>query len=81
MQSFAIKHEASLLITFSLSTYSRYDEIVGYAENIATNYPSFVNMSVEGNTAEGRKVLLLKIGTSPKGSETPAIFFDAGSEV
>ena len=35
-------------------------------------------MRVEGITAEGRNIILLKIGNSPNGTETPALWIDAG---
>ena len=58
-----------------------YDEVRDYLEGLANDHPEFVNMTVEAKTAENRNLMLLKIGTSPKGSETPAIWIDAGIDI
>ena len=56
----------------------RYHEIMSYVKEMADKYPDFVKMSIKGKTAENRDIILLKLGTSPKGNDTPAIWFDAG---
>ena len=61
--------------------YYRYQEILSYLEELADNHPDFVKMSVEGKTAEDRSIILMTIGTSPNGRETPAVWFDAGKTV
>lgn len=35
-------------------------------------------MSVKGKTKEGRDIIILKLGNSPDGNNTRAIWFDAG---
>ena len=35
-------------------------------------------MSVKGKTKEGRDIIVLKLGNSPDGNDTRAIWFDAG---
>ena len=44
----------------------------------ADDHPSFVKMNIRGQTTEGRNITVMKLGTSPKGTETPAVWFDAG---
>ena len=57
-----------------------------YLYQVAQNYSDLVELSVEGQTEEGRPIYLLKIGgeddgplTSP--SATAAIFIDAGTNL
>ena len=56
----------------------RYHEIKEYVQKIADDYPDFVDMSVKGKTKEDRDIIVLKLGNSPDGNDTRAIWFDAG---
>ena len=56
----------------------RFDEIQAYLQQKAKEYPGFVTMSIKGKTTENRNMIVMKLGNSPKGSETPAVWFDAG---
>ena len=47
-------------------------------QEIANKYPEFVKMEVKGKTKENRDIIVLKLGNSPDGNDTRAIFFDAG---
>ena len=51
-----------------------------YLQKIADDYPEFVKMSVKGKTKENRDIIVLKLGNSPNGTDTRAIWFDAGKE-
>ena len=57
----------------------RYEEIEFYLQNLARDYPDFVKRSVKGQTVEGRNITVMKIGTSPSGDKTRAVWFDAGN--
>ena len=50
-------------------------------QEIANKYPEFVKMEVKGKTKENRDIIVLKLGNSPDGNNTRAIFFDAGIAV
>jgi hypothetical protein len=65
-------------VQYSRNVFSRYDEIMGYLERMANDYPEFVKLTKEGTTEEGRKIMLVKIGWSTEGTERKAIFIDAG---
>ena len=57
----------------------RYDAIISYVENLAKDYPEIVQLSYIGDSVEGRKIPLLKIGNTPFGEKTRAVWFDAGN--
>ena len=59
----------------------RYTEIRDYVKEIADRYPEFVKMEVKGKTKENRDIIVLRLGNSPDGNDTRAIFFDAGIAV
>ncbi len=56
-----------------------YDEIMAYLEKQAKLHPEFVRLTNQGHTEEGRKLMLIKIGISPKGESTPAMWLDSGT--
>lgn len=62
----------------SFEKYPSYDEITDYMKRIAKNHPDFVILTEEGETYEGRKLYLLKIGQSLVGDRTKAVYIDAG---
>merc|ERR1712223_211947 len=89
----AIAFYTSILCLLQSSTGNRLEdfdhfpsfvEMEDYLYQVAQNYSDLVELSVEGQTEEGRPIYLLKIGgddddgplTSP--SATAAIFIDAG---
>ena len=49
-----------------------------WLEELAENKPNFVTLTEMGKSHEGRKILMLKVGTSPRGSETRAVWVDGG---
>ena len=65
--------------THSRGSNFRYEEIEFYLQNLARDHPDFVKRSVKGQTIEGRNITVMKIGTSPSGDETRAVWFDAGN--
>ena len=52
--------------------------MMGHLDRIAAENPDFIKLTEEGTTHEGRRLVMLKIGTSPKGSDTRAVWIDAG---
>ena len=56
----------------------RYETIVSWMEQLAADNPSFVSVENLGESHEGRKILLLKVGTSPRGAQTRAVWVDGG---
>jgi len=58
--------------------YQRYDTIIPWMEKLATDNPSFVTLTDMGRSHEDRKILMLKVGRSPLGSETRAVWVDGG---
>jgi len=58
--------------------YQRYNTIIDWLEGLAAENPDFVTLEDMGSSHEGRKLLMLKVGTSPQGAETRAIFVDGG---
>ena len=56
----------------------RYDTIVAWMEQLAADNPSFITLENLGSSHEGRKILLLKVGTSPRGAQTRAVWVDGG---
>ena len=47
-------------------------------EDLAKDNPDFITLTDMGRSHEGRKILMLKVGTSPKGAETRAVWVDGG---
>ena len=47
-------------------------------EDLAKDNPDFITLTDMGRSHEGRKILMLKVGTSPRGSETRAVWVDGG---
>ena len=58
--------------------FSRYETIVSWMEELAKDNPDFITLTDMGKSHEGRKILMLKVGTSPRGSETRAVWVDGG---
>ena len=58
--------------------FSRYDTIVSWMEKLAEDHPGFITLTDMGRSHEGRKILMLKVGTSPRGAETRAVWVDGG---
>lgn len=58
--------------------FQRYAAIVAWMEELATANPGFVQLIDMGRSVEGRKILALKIGLSPLGAKTRAIWIDGG---
>jgi len=59
-------------------SYQRYDTIIPWLEQLATDNPSFITLTDMGRSHEDRKILMLKVGNSPRGSETRSIWVDGG---
>merc|ERR1719400_1721499 len=47
-------------------------------EGLAQANPDFIKLTDMGKSHEGRKILMLKVGTSPRGSDTRAVWVDGG---
>ena len=47
-------------------------------ELLAEDNPSFVTLTNLGSSHQGRKILMLKVGTSPRGDQTRAVWVDGG---
>ena len=47
-------------------------------EDLAEANPDFITLTDMGKSHEGRKILMLKVGTSPRGSDTRAVWVDGG---
>ena len=74
--------------------YFRYDTIIPWMEKLATDNPSFITLTNMGrldtmyfsrellficsSSHEDRKILMLKVGNSPRGSDTRAVWVDGG---
>jgi len=58
--------------------YQRYDTIIPWMEKLAADNPSFITLTNMGSSHEERKILMLKVGNSPRGSETRAVWIDGG---
>ena len=58
--------------------FSRYDTIVTWMEDLAKDNPDIITLTDMGKSHEGRKILMLKVGTSPRGSGTRAVWVDGG---
>ena len=56
----------------------RYETIVSWMEQLAADNPSFVSLENLGNSHQDRKILMLKVGTSPRGDQTRAVWVDGG---
>jgi len=59
-------------------SYQRYDTIVSWMEQLAADNPEFITLTNMGTSHEGRKILMMKIGKSPRGSDTRAVWIDGG---
>jgi len=59
-------------------SYVGYDRLMSFYDGLAAAYPHLVSISEEGQTYEGRRLILVKIGISPKAEETRIIWVDAG---
>jgi len=58
--------------------YQRYETIIPWMEKLAADNPSFVSLTDMGRSHEDRKILMLKVGNSPRGDETRAVWVDGG---
>ncbi len=58
----------------------RFKDMEKHLMRIADDNPEFVKLSVEGMTEEGRSLYLMKIGRSPLGDDTRAVFIDGGTQ-
>jgi len=58
--------------------YLRYDTIIPWMEKLAADNPSFITLTNMGSSHEGNKILMLKVGNSPRGSDTRAVWVDGG---
>ena len=47
-------------------------------EELAEDNPDLITLTNMGRSHEGRKILMLKVGTSPRGAETRAVWVDGG---
>jgi len=70
-----LKRQAS---SMNWDDYQRYDVITPWLEKIAADNPDFVTLTDMGRSHEGRKLLMLKVGKSPRGSDTRAVWIDGG---
>jgi len=64
--------------TMNWDDYQRYDTIIAWMEQLAADNPDFVTLTNMGTSHEGRKILLMKIGRSPRGADTRAVWVDGG---
>merc|ERR1712107_903078 len=58
--------------------YQRYDTIVAWIDQLAADNPSVVTLTELGKSHEDRRIVMLKIGRSPRGAETRAVWIDGG---
>jgi len=58
--------------------YQRYDTIIPWLEQLAVENPGFISLTDMGRSHEGRKIIMLKVGNSPRGSQTRAVWVDGG---
>jgi len=58
--------------------YQRYDTIIAWIEEIAVAHPDIVTVTDLGRSHEDRKILMVKIGRSPLGPSTRAVWIDGG---
>jgi len=58
--------------------FQRYETIISWMEDIARENPSFTQLIDMGRSVENRVLYALKIGKSPLGNETRAVWIDGG---
>jgi len=58
--------------------YQRYDTIVAWIDQLAADNPSVVTLTELGKSHEDRRIVMVKIGRSPRGAETRAVWIDGG---
>jgi len=58
--------------------YQRYDTIIDWMEQLAKDNPDIVTSTELGRSHEDRKILMFKIGRSPLGKNTRAVWIDGG---
>ena len=58
--------------------YQRYDTIIRWMEETALAHPTFTKLIDMGRSVEGRKLYVLKLGMSPLGENTRAVWLDGG---
>ena len=64
--------------TMNWNDYQRYDTIIRWMEKTALAHPTFTKLIDMGRSVEGRKLYVLKIGMSPLGDNTRAVWIDGG---
>uniref|UniRef100_A0A1I8AC41 ShKT domain-containing protein n=1 Tax=Steinernema glaseri TaxID=37863 RepID=A0A1I8AC41_9BILA len=70
-------HATKDVINFDFGRFHPYEDVVAYAQALATHFPDRVQIASIGKTHEGRDIPVLKIGT--KGNQKkPAIWIDGG---
>merc|ERR1719392_500327 len=60
------------------NNYQRYDTIIAWLDQLAADNPSVIKLTELGVSHENRKILMMKIGRSPRGDETRAVWIDGG---
>jgi len=58
--------------------YQRYDTIIAWIDQLAADNPSVVTLTELGKSHENRRIVMAKIGRSPRGDETRAVWIDGG---
>lgn len=71
-----VKRQASTTMTWT--DYQRYDTIISWMQATAAANPSFTSLINMGSSVEKRSLLVMKIGLSPLGTKTRAIWIDGG---
>lgn len=60
------------------TSYHRLDDIYGYLNYLADNYPQNVQLVSIGSSSEGRPLYVVRISSSSSGQSKPAIWIDGG---
>merc|ERR1712032_1468999 len=56
------------------NNYQRYDAIIAWIDQLAAENPSVVKLTELGKSHENRRIVMAKIGRSPRGDETRAVW-------
>jgi len=60
------------------NNYQRYDTIVAWLDQLAADNPSVITLTELGRSHENRRIIMAKIGRSPRGEDTRAVWIDGG---
>jgi len=64
--------------TMNWEEFQRYDTIIKWMEDLAAANPDFTELVDMGRSVEGRKMYMMKVGRSPLGDKTRAVWVDGG---